>query len=92
MAAAHYLDGLYTEAIKWARMAVRQRPGYTGGHRILCASLAKAGQREEAKLAMRALRQLQPDISIEKVRQSVPYTPRVIQRFLDGLRKAGLAN
>ncbi len=90
MAAAYYLDGNYAEAIKWARQAVRLRPGYTGGHRILCASLAQAGQREEARLAMSALRQLQPDISIEKVRQSVPYTPRVVQRFLDGMRKAGL--
>lgn len=87
--AAHYHRNRYVDAIKWARQAVQLRPGYLGGHRILCASLAQAGKIEEAKAAMCALRQLKPDISIASI-NSVPYTERAMPKFLDGLRKAGL--
>ena len=87
---AHYMAGRYPEAVKWGRQAVQQRPGILSGHRILCASLAQAGQIEEAKAVMNTLRQLQPDISIAWVKQSVPYTPGPMAHFLEGLRKAGL--
>jgi hypothetical protein len=52
--------------------------------------LAQAGRIEEAREAMRALRQLHPDISVAEVKQSVPYTAEPMAHFLDGLRKAGL--
>ena len=89
---AHYLAGRYDEAVKWAREALQLRPGFSGGHRILCASLAQAGQMEEAKSAMTTLRQLQPTLSVAWIKQSVPYTPGPMARFLDGLRKAGLTD
>jgi TolB-like protein len=87
---AHYMAGRYEEAVKWARESVRQRHEYLGAHRVLCAGLAQAGQVEEAKAALKILRQLQPNLSIAWVRQSLPYTDRAMPRFLDGLRKAGL--
>jgi adenylate cyclase len=90
VSAAHYLRGRYPEAVKWARQAVQLRPGVLGGHRMLCASLAQAGQVDEAKAAMNTLRQLQPDISIAVVKQSVPYAAKEMAHFLDGLCKAGL--
>jgi TolB-like protein/Tfp pilus assembly protein PilF len=90
IAAAHYLADRYGEAIKWARQAVQLRPGYLGAHRILCASLAQAGQLEEAKSALNTLLQLHPNLSIAGIRQSVPYTAKTIEKFLEGMRKAGL--
>jgi hypothetical protein len=63
-----------------------------GGHRILCASLAQAGQIEEAKSALTTLRKLHPDISIAWIKQSVPYTAEPMEHFLEGLRKAGLTD
>ena len=68
------------------------RPGILGGHRILCASLAQAGQIEEAKAAMATLRQLHPDISVAWIRQYVPYTAGPMEQFLEGMRKAGLTD
>lgn len=88
--AAHYMAGRYHEAVECARKAVQLRPGILGAHRCLCASLAQAGQIEEAKAAMSALRKLQPDLSVAWIRQSVPYTAEPMERFLDGMRKAGL--
>jgi TolB-like protein len=90
IAAAHYLAGRYVEGIKWARQAVQLRPGYTGAHRILCANLAQAGQVDELREAMQMLRNLQPDICIARIRQSVPYTAGPMERFLEGMRKAGV--
>ncbi len=92
MGAAHYLAGRYQEAIKWPRHAVQMRPGFLGARRILCASLAMAGHLEEAKAELNAIRQMQPNLSIAWIRKTVPYTPRVMERFLDGMRKAGLTD
>lgn len=92
IAAAHYLAGRYTDAINWAQQAVQLRPGYLGGHRILCASLAQAGHAEEARAAMSTLRQLQPNLSIAWISQSVPYTGGPLAHFLEGMRKAGLTD
>jgi adenylate cyclase len=88
--AAHYFAGRYSESIKWGRQAVQLRPGLLGGHRMLCAALAQAGQIEEAQSALKILRQLQPNLSIAWVTASVPYTPLPMAQFLEGLKKSGL--
>ena len=89
-AVAHYLADQYDQAIKWARHGLELRPAYLGAHRILCASLAQAGQIQEAKATMAALRQMQPNLSIDWVRQSLPHTARRMEKFIEGMRKAGL--
>jgi TolB-like protein/cytochrome c-type biogenesis protein CcmH/NrfG len=90
MAAAHYVAGRYAEAVKWAQQALQLRPGHLGARRKLCASLAQAGRVEEAKSAMSQLREMQPNLSIGWIEQSVPYTSGPMKHFLEGLRKAGL--
>ena len=90
LAVAHYLAGRYTEAITFGRKSVQQRDGSTAGHRICIASLAQAGQIEEARAALQRLRELQPNVSIAWCEQYVPYPPDQMPKFLEGLRKAGL--
>jgi adenylate cyclase len=90
LAAAHYLAGRYPEAIGCARKAVQQRSGWPPAYRIYCASLAQAGQAEEARAALDRLRELQPDISIEWIEGNIPYTPGTMAKFIEGIRKAGL--
>ena len=90
MGTAHYYAHRYDEAIEWSRKAIRERQGYTAAHRILCASLAMAGRTEDTEAAAATLRQLQPNISIAWMEQHVPYTPRAMPHFLDGMRKAGV--
>jgi TolB-like protein/Flp pilus assembly protein TadD len=87
---AHYMAGRYPDAVRWGRQALQQRPGILSGHRILCASLAQAGQIDEAKAVLSMLRQMQPNLSIAWIRQWVPYTAGPMEHFLAGLRKAGL--
>ena len=90
MCAAHYFARRFDEAVEWGRKAIQQRPGFIAGHRILCASLAQAGRTEELRAAMARLLELQPTISIAWLEEHVPYTPRAIAHFLDGMRKAGI--
>jgi TolB-like protein/cytochrome c-type biogenesis protein CcmH/NrfG len=89
MGTAHYYAHRYDEGVEWCRKGIRERPGYTAVHRILCANLAMAGRTEEAEAAAATLRRLQPNISIAWIEEHVPYTPRAIPHFLDGMRKAG---
>lgn len=90
LSASNYLGGRYAEAITFARKALQQRPAYAGAYRILCASLAQAGQAGEARSLLEKLKQLQPDISLASIQKHVPYTPESMVRFVEGLRKAGL--
>jgi TolB-like protein len=90
MCAAHYFARRFDEAVEWGRKSIQQRPGFIAGQRILCASLAHAGRTEELRAAMARLRELQPDITMAWLEEHVPYTPRAIAHYLDGMRKAGV--
>ncbi len=70
--------------------AIRHRPGFTAAYRILCASLAQAGMKDETRKMTSRLRELQPGVSIAWCEENVPYTARAMPQFLKGLRKAGV--
>src|SRR5664279_1211778 len=90
LAAAHYLAGRYTEAVSFGRKAMQQRFGLTNGHRIYVASLALAGQIDEARAALVRLQELHPENSIAWIERNIPYTPGPMAKFVEGMRKAGL--
>ena len=90
LAITHYFAGRYSEAIGTCRKAFQQRPGLTSGTRIYVASLAQAGQLEEARDALARMKQLHPDLSIAWIEQNVPYTAGPMVKFIEGMRKAGL--
>jgi adenylate cyclase len=90
LAIAHYLADRYPEAVAFGRKAVQQRAGFSGGHRIFAASLAQAGQIDEARAAVHQLKNLQPDISIAWIEANIPYKPDAMAKLVAGLRKAGL--
>ena len=90
LAAAHYVEERYTEAVGFGRKALQQRDGMTAGHRIYCASLAQAGQADEARMALRRLKELQPDISLAWCEKYIPYASAPMLKFLEGMRRAGL--
>jgi TolB-like protein/Flp pilus assembly protein TadD len=87
---AHYLAKRYEEAVEWGMKAIHQRPGFTAAYRILCASLAQASMTEETREMTARLREMQPNISISWCEKHVPYTPRAMPHFLEGMRMAGI--
>ncbi|SHN85554.1 TolB amino-terminal domain-containing protein [Bradyrhizobium erythrophlei] len=90
LAAAHYQAGRYVEAVGFGRKAIQQRFELTNGHRIYVASLAQAGQIDDARSALARLQELHPENSIAWIERNVPYTPGPMAKFLEGFRKAGL--
>jgi TolB-like protein/cytochrome c-type biogenesis protein CcmH/NrfG len=91
IAVAHYTAGCYTEATRYTQQAVQLRPGFQGAHRLHCASLAQAGRLDEARTVLATIRDQQPQLSVAWIKANVPYqTPALMERFLEGMRKAGL--
>jgi TolB-like protein/tetratricopeptide (TPR) repeat protein len=91
IAVAHYTAGRYTDTIERSLEAQRLRPGFQGSRRLLCASLAQAGRTDEARSLLATISTEQPQLSLAWIRANVPYqTPELMERFLDGFRKAGL--
>ena len=72
------------------RKATHQRSELSSAHRIYTASLAQAGQLDEARVALKRVKEMQPTISIAWIERYVPYTAAPMAKFLDGMRKAGL--
>ncbi len=90
IAVVHYLSGRFAEAVSFGRKALQQRSGFTASNRICVASLAQAGQIDEARAALAHLKELHPDLSIAWIEKCVPYTPGPMAKFIAGMRKAGL--
>jgi TolB-like protein/predicted Zn-dependent protease len=88
---AEFVGRNYDEAMRLAREAVRQRGDYAGGHRVLTAAAAMAGEIDLAKAALQELRRAQPNISLAWLARHLPIkqdTERA--HYLEGFRRAGL--
>jgi TolB-like protein/class 3 adenylate cyclase/Tfp pilus assembly protein PilF len=88
---AHFFAGDYERALEWTSKAVQIRPDLIGAQRIHCATLGQLGQIDEAKSVFRRILTLQPEISEDLLKRIVPYArPEDMERYIDGLRRAGL--
>ena len=76
------------EAVAQARRAIAANPRFTSAHRCLAAALAYLGRESEAKAASAALLEIEPSFRIGKWAAYGGQWQG--QRFLDGLRLAGL--
>jgi TolB-like protein len=88
---AHFVGGQHDEAVSRAKEALAQNPRYTRTLRILAASLAKLGKREEAAQVIGEVLSIEPQVTIGKLRMRLRQWPDgVWNSFADGLRLAGL--
>ena len=88
---AHYFADRYDDAIRAAEECIRMKPGLVGVHRLKCSALAQSGRISEAQATLEVIRNLQPDISASLLRRTLPYSsPEFLEKFIDGLCKAGL--
>ncbi len=88
---AQFVGQNYAAAIPLAREAVRLRGDFVGGHRVLTAAAAMAGEIETAVLALQALRRAQPHISLAWIADQMPIQrDEDRERYLEGFRRAGL--
>jgi len=81
----------YEEAMQLARQSVRLRADFVGGHRVLTAAAAWGGFEEIAKEALKELKRVQPEISLEWIAKEMPFKHDAErQAYVEGFRRAGL--
>jgi TolB-like protein len=88
---AQFVGRNYSEAMRLAREAIRQRSDFVGAHRVLTAAAGMANRTDIATAALRELRRAQPNISLAWIANQMPIQNDVDRKhYLDGLRRAGL--
>jgi Flp pilus assembly protein TadD len=84
---AHLMAGSYEQAATCASRVLRIRSHQPHAYRLLAASYGHMGENEKARSALDAVYRLQPNFSVEALR--VLNRPALVERLLDGWRKAG---
>ena len=88
---AAFAEGHYDVAYQWGAKVLQENPSFPGGHRLMAAIYGQLGRIEEAQAALKEMFLLMPGMTIDDVRKQVPFKdPIHMERYLDGLRKAGL--
>jgi adenylate cyclase len=88
---SYYLMGRYEEAIAACKKALTRNPNLLPAHQFPAIIYSRLGREEEARAEVAEILRLNPKYSLEVLRQITPYKdPADLERFLDGLRKAGL--
>jgi adenylate cyclase len=81
----------YEEAIASLKQFISRSPNILHAHLTLAAVYSELGQEAEARAEVAELLRINPNLSLEWLRQMVPFKdPAVLERFLAALRKAGL--
>ena len=90
---AAFADERYEDACYWGRKTIQQNPKFPGGHRLVAASCGQLGRMQEAASELKELLLLMPGMTADDVRKQVPFkNPSDMERYIDGLRKAGLSD
>ncbi len=87
----HYLAGRYKDAYSWAESALREQPNFLHAICVTAASAAQLGRPDDAKRAITRLRKINPGLRISNIRDLLNFQrAEELERWTDGLRKAGL--
>jgi Flp pilus assembly protein TadD len=90
-ALAHFVAGHYVEALTWAERAFRHQSNSLATIRLMAASNAMSGRLAEAQRAIARCQALDPDLRLSNLKDRVgPYRPEDFERYVMGLRLAGL--
>jgi TolB-like protein len=91
LAFAHFLAGRHDAAWPLAEKACREQPDYSTGIRIAAACNAAAGRRTEAGKHVEHALRLDPGLSVSRLHDRVStFSPNVLAKYVEALRKAGL--
>lgn len=91
MALAYFIAGDYEAALVWADKARRENPKFLPAHRNVAASAALTGRLDKARRAVARVLEIDPTSRISSLADHVPLVrTRDIEKYAEGLRKAGL--
>lgn len=88
---AHFAAERYADAVAWIEGGLAERPSAVWVYRSYAASLAHLGRLEAAREAVATLRREYPGITLATVRAASPVSSAILERIVDGLRKAGFS-
>ena len=81
----------YDEAVEYAHHAIESNPEFTDNYAVLAAACGQLNRSPEAGAALDELRRRMPDLTASDNRLRRPFRRSTDRnRFIDGLRKAGL--
>lgn len=87
---AYFAAARYADAVASIERGIAERPGAVWVYRTYSAALAHSGRLDDAREAVATLRREYPGITLATVRASSPTNRAILERIIDGLRKAGL--
>jgi len=88
---AYFVLQRYEEASTWAKKSLARNRRSGRALRLLVASLGRLGDRKQAASTIRQLLEVEPELTITKVRRVCSHWPDSIWgRYSEGLRLAGL--
>jgi adenylate cyclase len=91
LAVAHFAAERYEEAVAWSQRSLQARGDYSLALATLAASFSHLGRIEKAQAAGKELLRLNPEFSLPGLRLFLSAAdPVFVERYIDGLRKAGL--
>src|SRR6202790_2225752 len=90
LGSAHEVAQEYDEAAGFYRRALEERPNAGWIYRNLASSLSGAGRIDEAKQAFAEMMRNYPDLTVKKFKQAMVFSPAVLDRMAENLRKLGL--
>ena len=89
---AHLGAERFDQAAESARLAIGGNPAFADAHAVLASALGHAGRLDEARIAMDECVRPLLSLTLSDQRLKRPFRRAADQqRYLDGLRKAGLA-
>ena len=88
---AYRLMGRHEEAIATLKRVLSYNPNFIPARAHLLAAYSELGQEAEARAEAAEILRLSPNFSLEGMTKRLPFRDQTeLERFLDGLRKAGL--
>jgi adenylate cyclase len=90
MASAYEGAGQYDHAVEFYQRALQERPHATWIYRSYASGLVGAGRMEDARRAYEKLMADYPDLTAEKIRQAMVFSPDFMENMLGNLKRLGL--
>jgi adenylate cyclase len=87
---AHEVAQEYDKAAALYRRALEERPNAVWIYRNLASSLSGAGRTEEARRAFAEMMRGYPGLTVSKFKQAMVFSPAVLDRMGENIRKLGL--
>lgn len=88
---AHYVAGRDAEALCWARKALSERERVPAALRLVAAAHAQLNDKDAARAALDDVLDVTPQVTIGRIKSVFHFKrPEDLDRYVDGLRRAGM--